>query len=76
MTVRRNAIPYREAIAWLLHNDDTEWIHDREPIPSVTASLVADIYGRDTGQVVADLRRATARHDLRTRLAREGIRDD
>jgi hypothetical protein len=62
MTGRRTAIPYRYAILWIVVNDDTEWLdadgESEARHPSVTACLVADIYGRTTEEVTADLLRA------------------
>lgn len=51
---------YRDAIDWMALNGDTEWLRDNddELIPSVTASLVADLFGRTTEEMTADLRRA------------------
>ena len=54
---------YGTAIAWIVQNDDTEWL-DAEGdglIPSVTASLVADVFARTDEEVVADLRRELAK---------------
>lgn len=59
--MKRTAIAYREAIRWLVNNDDTEWTADENGCASVTASLVADIYGRTTEEVTADLRAALAK---------------
>jgi len=53
---------YREAIRWMVANDDTEWANDRrtweDPLCSVTAVLVADLFGKTTDEVTADIRRA------------------
>lgn len=57
---RRTAIPYADAVRWMVLNDDTHWARDEEPIISVTACLVADIYARTNEEVIADLRRALA----------------
>lgn len=54
----RHAISYKAAIQWMVDNDDTHWARDDEPIISVTACLVADIYGRTNEEVIADLRKA------------------
>ena len=55
---RRTAIPYRDALRWILSNDDTDWL-DQGDTPaqfiSVTACLVADIYSRTNEEVAADL---------------------
>lgn len=56
MVLRRTAIPYKDALAWVIDNDDTEWLDENDPI-SVTACLVADIYGRTEEEVRADLLR-------------------
>lgn len=48
---------YRWAIMWMAENDDCSWVQDPSPIPSVVASLVADLYGVTTGQVTDALRR-------------------
>ena len=52
---------YREGIYWLAANDDTEWAdHEADESlgsPSVTACLLADLFGVDTERVRADVRR-------------------
>lgn len=48
---------YRDAIRWIAANDDTEWLTDAMSVPSVTASLVADLFEVDTDRVTKDLRR-------------------
>ena len=50
---------YKEAIEWLLNNDDMDWIRDEEyGSPSVAACLVADIYqAGSTEKVTADLKK-------------------
>lgn len=67
---RRRTMGYREAVRWLAYNDDTEWATQglepdgpTETIPSVTAVLVADIYGRSEREVLRDLRRALRQRD-------------
>ena len=57
---------YREAIAWMAEMDDTEWLHDDEPMISVTGAMVADLFDVDHGRLAADLRRAVARVRSRT----------
>lgn len=59
---RRTAMPYMEALQWLLDNDDTEWMTDNNGYDdeawercSVTGSLIADIYRRSTEELTADL---------------------
>lgn len=56
---------YRFAIFWIAANDDTEWALE-EPgsamgSPSVTATLVADIFGVDTDRVRKDVLRELAK---------------
>lgn len=47
---------YRQAIKWMARNDDTEWVLD-EPL-SVTAALIADLFGKTDEQVRCDLIKA------------------
>jgi hypothetical protein len=61
---------YREAIDWIAYNDDTEWLkpndwnnNGADLSPSVTACLVADLFGVDTDRVTADLKRKLAKID-------------
>jgi hypothetical protein len=49
---------YREAIRWIADNDDTEWVNDNDPIASVTAALVADLFGVSCDRVARDLTKA------------------
>jgi hypothetical protein len=48
---------YRDAIRWMADNDDILWLDDRNGCPSVTACLVADLFGVTDERVTADLRR-------------------
>jgi hypothetical protein len=55
---------YREALTWLVENDDTEWVtkdpndpNDGGGALSVTAALVADMFGVDDERVRKDLAR-------------------
>lgn len=50
---------YKEALDWIMNNDDTDWLFDEESqAPSVTTCLVADIYQNgDTDKVKVDLLR-------------------
>lgn len=62
MTRRLRALrpSYRRALTWIVENDDTEWIEpddNGQVIPSVTASLVADLFGHSDEKVVRDLQR-------------------
>lgn len=45
---------YRAAILWMAENDDTDWVDNGGP-GSVTAALVADLFGKDDAKVRADL---------------------
>lgn len=58
---------YREAIRWMVDNDDTEWADRNNRVtaggdpPSVTAALVADIFGVDPERVRKDIARGLER---------------
>ena len=53
---------YGTAIAWIVMNDDTEWLAEQgEPVLSVTASLVAGVFARSDEEIVRDLRAAMKR---------------
>lgn len=59
----RSTISYRDAIMWLVCNDDNSYIIDAtshyEFVPlSVTASAIADIYGKEDHYVLRDIRGA------------------
>jgi hypothetical protein len=49
---------YREAIRWIVDNDDTSDIQSTEDYPNVTGSLVADLFDVTPERVVADILRA------------------
>lgn len=51
---------YKAALQWLIDNDDTERLDDEFGCISVTASLVADIYGKTDEKVTEDLRKRKA----------------
>jgi len=58
---------YREAIFWIAANDDTTWLNDEEPIISVTAALVQDLFEVTEERLFGDLRRAVKKQqDRRT----------
>jgi hypothetical protein len=61
---------YRDGIFWIAANDDTEWVdHDPEVgggAPSVTACLLADLFGVDTERVRADVIKQRAKIDRKT----------
>lgn len=46
---------YKEAIDWVVDNDDTEFLKEESPIPSVTTHLIADMFGATTEKVIKDL---------------------
>lgn len=54
---------YREAIRWVVYNDDTDWLDDDEPVVSVTVSLIADIFDVTHDKIIADLRREMKKRD-------------
>lgn len=58
---RRVAMPYQHALAWLIHNDDCEWLDDDDAPQSVTAAFIADCYLRTDELLRADLLREKAR---------------
>lgn len=49
------AASYKRAISWLACNDDNEWLREAEPLLSVTASLVQDLWGKAEEQLRTDL---------------------
>lgn len=49
---------YQDAIRWMAEHDDTEWITDEEPLPSVTACMVSDLFNVPVETVIGDLRQA------------------
>lgn len=55
---------YRAGLDWLLDNDDTAWLDEEDPAPSVTLCLLADLMGIDQDRAVADLRRRRDRRDV------------
>jgi hypothetical protein len=61
---------YREAVEWIARNDDTEWLNEIPQYASVTACLVADLFGVDEDRVFKDLRRAL----IKQRAERAAIR--
>lgn len=52
---------YNRAIEWMVSNDDTHWV--KNDYPSVTATLVADMFGKTDEQVRHDLRKALRKSD-------------
>ena len=51
-------VNYKSAIQWVAQFDDTDWILHENPIPSVTAVMIADLFEKDTDVVTADIKRA------------------
>lgn len=66
---------YKQAIQWLVDNDDTEWVGAREP-HSVTAALVADLFGKSDDQVRADLTKALVKAGRLSRADVDGWTDN
>lgn len=58
------AIPYKQAVQWLIDNDDCYWLKDDEPIMSVSASLVADIYTMPENKLISDLKKLWRKDNL------------
>ncbi len=64
---------YKAALDWIAEQDDTEWIGDYEvkeyngdgtwdePVMSVTATLVADLWKKTPQQLITDLKKALRR---------------
>lgn len=52
---------YADAIAWVVANDCTEFLEDSSAGLSVAASLVADLFGKDSARVRWDLIQERAR---------------
>lgn len=48
---------YRQAIHWIVENDDTEFVNDEQPLISVAASLVADLFNKTDQQIIADIKK-------------------
>ena len=54
--------------AWIAANNDTAWLTnavDDDVIPSVTASLVADLFGRTENEINRDVTRERKRQKLK-----------
>lgn len=49
---------YKDAINWIALNDDTSFLDDDSSCDSVTAALVADLFGKTPQQVRKDLIKA------------------
>jgi hypothetical protein len=57
----KSVMGWRDTIAWIAENDDTEWVEGDPDAgagsPSVTAALAADIFGKTTEDVRLAIRR-------------------
>jgi hypothetical protein len=67
----------REAVSWIAWNDDVEWLEGAEgDSPSVTAHLVADLFGVPVAEVAKALRREVKQLRSRAdRLDEQNARD-
>jgi len=54
---------YREAIQRMVLNDDTTWVEDDEPIISVTAAMIADLFDVDQKKVIQDIQKGLKKND-------------
>ncbi len=54
---------YKDAISWMADMDDNEWLGEPNQIPSVTASMVSDIFKKPMAKVVRDLEKAIWEND-------------
>jgi hypothetical protein len=52
---------YRDALDWMLDNDDVSFVEEEDPAISVTGAIVADIYDRTNEEVIEDLRKRRLR---------------
>lgn len=48
---------YRQSLKWILYNDDTEFLEDEEPIPSVTVAFLADVFDVSLDKILTDLKK-------------------
>lgn len=58
---------YREAIEWLAGNDDCYWLGDtpgaEDPVISVAAAMVRDLFDVEDKKLFSDIRRAMKRYN-------------
>lgn len=52
---------YREAVRWIAANDDTDDLMNGHDAYPVTVCLVADLFGKETEKVAADVVREVKR---------------
>lgn len=52
---------YKNAIGWIVLEDDTDWLDDEHGSPSVTACMLADVWGKPIETVTNDIRRERER---------------
>lgn len=58
---------YKAAVYWIVANDDTDWVDRNDPL-SVTAAMVADLFGVSDEKITADIRRGLIKErELRLR---------
>lgn len=48
---------YPDSIEWIVNNDDSFYLDGDEPVPSMTALFLADIFGVTIEKVITDLRK-------------------
>lgn len=48
---------YKIAIRWIVLEDDTDWLDDKNGQPSATVHLVASVWGTSVKEVVSDVRK-------------------
>lgn len=52
---------YKDAIFWIIANDDTEWLGEPKPVISMSAELVQYLFRKFEYELIADLRAELAR---------------
>jgi hypothetical protein len=57
---------YREALEWIVVNDDCHWLAGEEIIPSVSACLIRDLFDVEDNKLYADIRRSLKRFYAKT----------
>ena len=55
---KKPSAKYWQAIIWIARNDDTDFMEDANPIPSVTLTMVADLWGVPMDDALQHLRKA------------------
>lgn len=54
-----NRPSYKQALQWIVDNDDTEWLRHEYGSLSVTAAFVADLFGVSDDRIKNDLLKKT-----------------